>query len=89
MHHVIGGFIVGAAFGQTTRKTIWRPMLRNVIKGGIIAAREAKAVTDAVRAEAVSIYEEAQSELSRAETETAPSAEPGRARPRKPAKRED
>jgi uncharacterized protein (DUF697 family) len=89
MHHIIGGFIVGAAFGQTTRKTIWRPLLRNVIKGGIVAAREAKAVTSAVRAEAVFIYEEAQSELNRPESQPSPSMESGaRPRSRKPAKRE-
>jgi uncharacterized protein (DUF697 family) len=90
MHHIIGGFIVGAAFGQTTRQTIWRPLLRNVIKGGIVAAREARAVTAAVRAEAVSIYEEAQSELNRLEAHPSPSTEPeARPRSRKPAKRED
>jgi uncharacterized protein (DUF697 family) len=89
MHHIIGGFIVGAAFGQTTRETIWRPLLRNVVKGGIVAAREVKAVTEAVRAEAVSIYEEAQSELNPPEAETASSREPGRPRSRKSAKSED
>jgi hypothetical protein len=89
MHHVIGGFIVGAAFGQTTRKTIWRPLLRNVIKGGIIAAREAKAATAAVRAEAISIYAEAQSELEPPAGHTHSATEPSQRRSRKPSKVED
>jgi uncharacterized protein (DUF697 family) len=89
MHHIIGGFILGAAVGETTRKTIWRPLLPNVIKGGIVVAREAKAVTETVRAEAASIYEEAQAELNRPQTETASVTDSGRPRSRKPAKREE
>jgi hypothetical protein len=63
MHQIIGGFILGAAFGQTTRKVVWRPLLRNVIKGGIVVAREASSVTTTLRQEAVSLYEEAKAEL--------------------------
>jgi hypothetical protein len=63
MHHIIGGFIAGAAFGQTTRKVVWRPLLRNVIKGGIVVAREASSATTALRQEALSLYEEAKAEL--------------------------
>ena len=67
MHHIIGGFILGAAFGQSTRKVVWRPLLRNVIKGGIVVAREATAATATIRQEALSIYEEAKAELDQQE----------------------
>jgi hypothetical protein len=68
MHHIIGGFIVGAAFGQTTRKVVWRPLLRTVIKGGIVVAREANSLSATVREEAKSLYEEAKAELGEAGT---------------------
>jgi uncharacterized protein (DUF697 family) len=70
MHQIIGGFILGAAFGQTTRKVVWRPLLRTVIKGGIVVAREASSVTNAMREEAISLYEEAKAELEEAENGT-------------------
>jgi hypothetical protein len=73
MHHIIGGFILGAAFGQTTRKVVWRPLVRNVIKGGIVVAREASSATATLRQEAVSIYEEAKAELDQ-QTPKAPEA---------------
>ena len=52
MHHIIGGFLLGAAAGQTTRTVVWRPLVRTLIKGGIVVAREAEAATAAVRREA-------------------------------------
>jgi len=73
MHHIIGGFIVGAAVGQTSRKLVWRPLLRNVIKGGIVVAREASSATATLRQQAVSIYEEAKAELDQ-QTAKAPEA---------------
>jgi Protein of unknown function (DUF5132) len=73
MHQIIGGFILGAAFGQTTRKVVWRPLLRTVIKGGLIVAREANCVTTAMREEAKSLYAEAKAELD--EAEISPAAE--------------
>jgi hypothetical protein len=88
MHHIIGGFILGAAFGQTTRTTIWRPLLRNAIKGGIVAARGAKSMGAAVSSEARSIYAEAQSELGRSAPSQS-STESAKPRPGKPAKKED
>ena len=67
MHQVIGGFILGAAVGQTARGVVWRPLLRTLIKGGIVVAREAEAATVAVRREAQSLYDEAKAELEVAE----------------------
>jgi|RhiMethySRZTD1v2_1073278.scaffolds.fasta_scaffold3264010_1 hypothetical protein len=89
MHHIIGGFILGAAFGKTTRTTIWRPLLRGVIKGGLLAAREAKSMTDAVRSEASAIYTEAKSELDSSESQSAPSSGPASSRTRRSVKKED
>jgi hypothetical protein len=85
MHHIIGGFILGAAFGTT----IWRPLLRGVIKGGLLAAREAKSMTDAVRSEASAIYTEAKSELDSSESQSAPSSGPASSRTRRSVKKED
>jgi uncharacterized protein (DUF697 family) len=67
MHQIIGGFILGAAVGQTARCVVWRPLARTLIKGGIVVAREAEAATAAVRREAQSLYEEAKAELDAAE----------------------
>ena len=88
MHHIIGGFILGTAFGQTTRTTIWKPLLRNAIKGGIVAARGAKSMTAAVRSEARSIYAEAQSELA-GSAPSPSSTESAKPRPGKAAKKEE
>jgi hypothetical protein len=71
MLHIIGGFIAGAAAGVTTRKVEWRPLLRNVIKGGIVVTRKASSVTAAIREDAISLYEEAKAELREAETAAA------------------
>jgi uncharacterized protein (DUF697 family) len=70
MHHIIGGFLLGAAAGQTTRTVVWRPLVRTLIKGGIVVAREAEAATAAVRREAQSLYEEARAELDAVEQES-------------------
>jgi hypothetical protein len=67
MHHILGGFILGAAFCQTTRKVVWRPLVRNVIKGGIVVAREASSATTTLRQQAMSLYEEAKAELDEQE----------------------
>jgi hypothetical protein len=80
MHQIIGGFILGAAFGQSTRKVVWRPLLRSVIKGGIVVAREASSMTAAMQEEAKALYAEASEELNARE---ATQAEEEPAKPRK------
>jgi hypothetical protein len=67
MHHIVGVVAVGAILGQAARRSVWRPALRSAIKGGLVVAREAMALTQKVRAEASEIAAEAKAELSEEE----------------------
>jgi hypothetical protein len=64
MHHVLGAMAVGAILGQSARRSIWRPVVRNAIKRGLVVVREAKALIQNVRAKASDIVAEAEAELS-------------------------
>ena len=72
MHHVIGFVLLGAALGgvsATRGKGKGRPVLRGLVKGGIVAKRK----IDAYRAAAVSgaqkLVDEARAELDQPRTE--------------------
>jgi hypothetical protein len=81
MHHIVGVVAVGAILGQAARRSVWRPALRSAIKGGLVVAREAMALTQKVRAEASEIAAEAKAELSEEElhrSQSVPDATVGR-----------
>jgi hypothetical protein len=70
MHHVIGALIVGAvAGGVTGNRATMRPVVRGLVKGGIVAKRKIQAVGSTAVAETKKLVEEARAELDQAGTE--------------------
>jgi hypothetical protein len=70
MCHVIGALIVGAVAGTAApRPKGWRPMVRGIVKSGIIAKRRIESAGVTVAAEARKIADEARLELDQAEME--------------------
>lgn len=67
MHQIIGGFILGAVFGQAARENVWRPVLRRSIKSGLILTEKARELARKVKAETDEIVAEAKEELEREE----------------------
>jgi hypothetical protein len=74
MHHIIGFVVIGAALGgfSATRgkgkataevKAKIRPVLRSLVKGGIVAKRKIDAYRAAAVSEAQKLAEEARAEL--------------------------
>ena len=61
MHQIIGGIVIGAIVGKTSGKI--RPLLRKVVKGGLIAERKAKELGRSLRSEVDGIVAEAKTEL--------------------------
>ena len=71
MHHIIGFAVIGAALGgisATRSKAKFRPALRSVVKGGIVAQRKLNAYRVAALSEAQKLVDEARAELDRPRT---------------------
>jgi hypothetical protein len=72
MHHIIGFVVIGAALGgisATGGKGKVRPVLRSLVKGGIVAKRKVDAYRAAAVSEAQKLVEEARTELDQPTTE--------------------
>jgi hypothetical protein len=80
MHHIIGYVAIGAVLGGITAtrskdktkaevKTKVRPMLRSLVKGGLLAKRKIDAYRAAAVSEAQKLVEEARAELDQPSTE--------------------
>jgi hypothetical protein len=72
MHHIAGYILIGTALGAvsaTGRKNKGRPLLRRLVKGGIVAKRRIDNYRVAVVSEAQKLVEEARAELDHPATE--------------------
>jgi hypothetical protein len=70
MHHIIGSLLIGAAGGAVARKrTELRPVLRGIVKSGLVAKRKVTALSSSTLAAAQKLVEEARADLDRAEME--------------------
>jgi|GraSoi_2013_40cm_1033754.scaffolds.fasta_scaffold181961_2 hypothetical protein len=82
MHHIIGYVAIGAALGgvsairvkdktkaEAEGKAKVRPVLRSLVKGGIVAKRKIDAYRAAAVSEAQKLVEEARAELDQPSTE--------------------
>jgi hypothetical protein len=80
MHHIIGYVAIGAVLGGITAtrskdktkaevKTKVRPVLRSLVKGGLLAKRKIDAHRAAAVSEAQKLVEEARAELDQPSTE--------------------
>ena len=68
MHHVIGAVLIGAAAGAVTgNRSPGRPMVRGIVKGGIVAKRKIQAVGRTAITETQKLVEEARAELDQTE----------------------
>jgi hypothetical protein len=66
MHQLIGfvgGVLFTAVLGETSRRRMWQPLARQVIKGGILAVRKAQSVGEAIAQESKKLTAEARAEL--------------------------
>jgi hypothetical protein len=70
MHHVIGTLLIGAvAGGAAGSRDRRRPLVRKLVKGGIMAKRKLQAVGATAIAETQKLVDEACAELDRPGTE--------------------
>ena len=80
MHHILGFVVIGAALGaifatqskgkaKAEVKTKVRPVLRSLVKGGLVAKRKVDAYRAAAVSEAQKLVEEARAELDEPTTE--------------------
>jgi hypothetical protein len=73
MHHVLGFVVLGAALGGVSAtgatKGKVRPLLRGLVKRGIVAKRKVDAYRAAAVSEAQKLVEEARAELDQPTTE--------------------
>jgi hypothetical protein len=68
MHHVIGALLVGAvAGGVAGNRDRRRPLVRRLVKGGIMAKRKLQVAGATAIAETQRLVDEARAELDRAE----------------------
>ena len=64
MHHVIGTLLIGAvAGGVAGNRDKRRPLVRKLVKGGIVAKRKLQAVGATAIAETQKLVDEARAEL--------------------------
>ena len=71
MHHLIGFVVVGAVLGgisATESKSKVRPVLRRLVKGGIVAKRKIDVYRAAAVSEAQKLVDEARAELDKPKT---------------------
>jgi hypothetical protein len=72
MHHIVGFLVAGAVLGGISAagdKRKVRPVLRGVVKGGIVAKRKIDTYRAAAVAETQKLVHEASAELDRQRTE--------------------
>lgn len=72
MHHMIGFIVIGAALGgisATGSKRKIRPVLRSLVKRGIVARRKIETFRTAAVSEAQKLVDEARAELDQPRTE--------------------
>lgn len=70
MHHIIGALLVGAvAGGVSGNRARMRPMVRGLVKGGIMAKRKVQAVGTTALSETKKLVEEARADLDHTGTE--------------------
>ena len=70
MHHVIGTLLIGAvAGGVAGNRDKRRPLVRRLVKGGIMTKRKLQAVGATAIAETQKLVDEARAELDRPGTE--------------------
>jgi hypothetical protein len=72
MHHIIGFVAIGAVVGgisATKGKGKVRPVLRDLVKGGIVAKRKIDAYRAAALSETQKLVDEARAELDQPKTE--------------------
>jgi hypothetical protein len=72
MHHIAGFVVIGAAvagISATRDKGKVRPLLRSLVKSGIVAKRKVDAYRAAAVSEAQKLVEEARAELDQPRTE--------------------
>jgi hypothetical protein len=70
MHHMIGTLLIGAvAGGVAGNRDKRRPLVRRLVKGGIVAKRKLQAAGATAIAETQKLVDEARAELDRPETE--------------------
>jgi hypothetical protein len=71
MHHIIGFFLIGALGGisATGGKGKGRPVLRSLVKGGIVAKRKIDTYRAATVLGAQKLVDEARAELDQPRTE--------------------
>jgi hypothetical protein len=68
MHHVIGAVVIGAvAGGVASNSKRRRPLVRKLVKGGIMAKRKLQAAGAAAIAETQKLVDEARAELDQPE----------------------
>jgi len=69
MHHVIGALLIGAVTGGVAgNRDRRRPLVRRLVKGGIMAKRKVQAAGATAIAETQRLVEEARAELDQPET---------------------
>lgn len=72
MHHVIGTLLIGAVAGGIAGNSgCRRPLVRRLVKGGIVAKRKLQAAGATAIAEAQKLVAEARAELDQSGTEIA------------------
>jgi hypothetical protein len=74
MHHIMGFVVIGAALGAISAaggKGKVRPVLRSLVKGGLVAKRKIDSYRTAAVSEAQKLVEEARAELDQPSTEHA------------------
>ena len=70
MHHVIGTLLIGAvAGGVAGNRDRRRPLVRKLVKGGIVAKRKLQAAGATAVAETQKLVDEARAELDQTGTE--------------------
>ena len=70
MHHIFGSLVIGMVGGALAGKRgETRPVLRNVVKGGLVAKRKITAAGFSIAGEAKKLVEEARADLDRTQTE--------------------
>ena len=70
MHHIVGFVVIGAALaGISGSREKTRPVLRRLVKGGIVAKRKFDVYKTAAVSEAEKLVDEARAELDEPRTE--------------------
>jgi len=70
MHHVIGALLIGAvAGGVAGNRDKRRPLVRKLVKGGIVVKRKLQAAGETAIAETRKLVDEARADLDQSRTQ--------------------